>query len=159
MIQVSIIAAIALLLSISPLRPLFAQAPRQVPITATTDIQRELFKYLVSTQQFDKGAKYEEEGKFMYQVDLLAVAQIPGVGIYKFGVTSAHEGYNVVFRYRDKLIFHSPTTSITSGQLLTLLGNFLIYYPNSYTLGQQKQLAERLISIVEHQRYLETQEF
>jgi hypothetical protein len=128
-----------------------AQADRIVPITNKTDIKRELFKHLVATKQSSQADEYQA----MYQVDLLTKASIPGVAIYKFGIQSAHADYNVAFRYQDKLIFPS---AITTGHLLTLLGNFLSQYPKSFTFDEQKKLTERLFDVVEHRDYLAKQD-
>lgn len=129
----------------------YAQANRVVPLTSKTDIKNELFKYLVATKQSSRAEEY----KAMYQIDLVAKSSIPGVAIYKFGIQSAHADYNVVFRYRDKLIFPGVTTT---GRLLALLGNFLTQYPKSFTFNEQKQLTESLFDIIEHRDYLEKQE-
>ncbi|MBD2766323.1 hypothetical protein IC235_00270 [Hymenobacter sp. BT664] len=129
----------------------FAQTDRTVLITSKTNIKRELFNYLVATKQSSQADEYNA----MYQVDLVTKSSVPGVAIYKFGIQSAHAGYNVVFRYRNKLIFPG---SITSGRLLTLLGNFLSQYPKSFTFNEQKQLAESLFDIIEHREYLANQD-
>lgn len=129
----------------------FAQGDRTIPITGKTDIRRELFKYLVTTKQSTETDEY----KSMYQVNLLTKSSIPGVAIYKFGIESAHADYNVAFRYRDKLILPG---AITTGHLLTLLGNFLTQYPKSFTFNEQKQIIEKLFDIVEHRDYLTKQD-
>lgn len=129
----------------------YAQADRIVPITSKTDIKRELFKYLVATKQSYQADEY----KTLYQIDLVTKSSIPGVAIYKFGLQSAHAEYNVVFRYRDKLIFPGVATT---GHFLVLLGNFLTQYPKSFTFNQQKQLAQSMFDIIEHRDYLVEQE-
>ena len=128
-----------------------AQTDRTVLITNKTDVKRELFKYLVATKQSSQADEYNA----MYQIDLAAKSATPGVAIYKFGIQSAHADYNVVFRYRDKLVFPG---SFTSGRLLILLGNFLYQYPKSFNLSEQKQLTERLFDVIEHREYLAKQD-
>lgn len=129
----------------------YAQADRVVPITSKTDIKRELFKYLVATKQSFQADEY----KALYQIDLVTKSSTAGVAIYKFGIQSAHADYNVVFRYRDKLIFPG---AMTPGHLLVLLGNFLTQYPKSFTFNEQKQLTESLFDIIEHRESLAKQE-
>ena len=74
-----------------------AQVSRVVPTTDKTDLKKELFKYLVATKQADKA----DEVKVMYQIDLLTKASTSGVGIYKFGLESAHAGYKGFLFQKD----------------------------------------------------------
>ncbi len=125
---------------------------KAVAVANPATFDKDLFRFLLATRQADGADAYPA----LYKVLILVKAQHPAIGVYKFGINSAHMGYNVVFRYRDKLIF---SRAEASGPLLTLFGNFMTRYPSSYSLEEQKKAAAILLDIVEANRNLAKQDF
>jgi len=99
---------------------------RVVSFTAKSRLDEYLFRFLRSTGQADRS---QDKGA-MYKVPLLAATHYAGIGVYKFGLNDAHEGYNVVFRYSNKLVF---SRALASAPLQRLLNQFLAQYPAAYT--------------------------
>lgn len=78
-----------------------AVTTRAVPVTKQIRLNREMRRFLLFTHEADRG----EDGQALFQVSLLGSTKQPGIGVYKFGLNSAHAGYNVAFQYRHQLVF------------------------------------------------------
>jgi hypothetical protein len=115
---------------------------RTVSTTKHTRFERELLRFLVYTHE----AESDTESGSVYKVPLLVNAQQPGIGVYKFGLLSAHAGHNVVFRYRHQLVFSSARAS---GPLLVQLRHFLTQYPTAFTPQAQRTTESQLRRIME----------
>lgn len=113
---------------------------RTVPTTKQTRLDREMRRFLLFTHEADKSTDVH------YQVPLLVSSKQPGIGVYKFGLNSAHAGYNVVFQYRHQLVFSSARSS---GPLLAHLRRFLAQYPTAFTTQAQRVVEGQLRDIVE----------
>lgn len=116
---------------------------RTVPATKHTRLDSEMLRFLLFTHEADKGTN----GQAVFQVPLLVSAKQPGIGIYKFGLNSAHAGYNVVFQYRHQLVFSSARSS---APLLAQLRHFLGQYPATCNKQAQRAVEGQLRDIVEH---------
>ncbi|MFC6224110.1 hypothetical protein ACFP2F_12740 [Hymenobacter artigasi] len=116
---------------------------RTVPATKQTRLDREMLRFLLFTHEADKAT----DGQALFQVPLLGSAKSPGIGIYKFGLNSAHAGYNVVFRYRYQLVFSSARSV---SPLLAQLRHFLGQYPAAFTPQAQRSAEGQLRDMVQH---------
>ncbi|TGE03726.1 hypothetical protein [Hymenobacter fodinae] len=114
---------------------------RTVPTTKQTHLDREMLRFLLFTHEADKAI----DGHF--QVPLLVSSKQPGIGVCKFGLNSAHAGYNVVFQYRHQLVFSS---ALSLAPLLAHLRRFLTQYPTAFTTQAQRAVESELRGIVEH---------
>lgn len=116
---------------------------RTIPITKQTRLNREMMRFLLSTHEADKAAVE----RAMFQVPLLVNAGQRGIGIYKFGITSAHADYKVVFQYRHQLVFSS---ALSLAPLLANFRHFLGQYPNAFDMQAQQAAKSQLRDIVEY---------
>lgn len=116
---------------------------RTVPITKQTRLDREMLRFLLFTHEADRA----EDAQALFQVPLLGSTKQPRIGVYKFGLNSAHAGYNVVFQYRHQLLFSSARSSTP---LLAHLRRFLGQYPTAFNTQAQRDAERRLRDIVEH---------
>jgi hypothetical protein len=115
---------------------------RTVPLTNPHQFDDELFRFLLATHQADGLA----DKSAFYKMPLLVNAHQPGIGVYQFGINSAHAGYLVVFRYRTKLVFSS---ALEVGPLHSLLQDFLAQHPTVFSPEAQSKVRKRLHDIVE----------
>jgi hypothetical protein len=116
---------------------------RTVPVTKQTRLDREMLRFLLFTHEADRG----EDRQALFQVSLLGSTKQPRIGVYKFGLNSAHAGYNVVFQYRHQLLFSSARSS---APLLAHLRHFLDQYPTAFTTQAQRDSERQLRDIVKH---------
>lgn len=116
---------------------------RTVSTTKRSSLDHELRQYLLFTHEADD----QIQARYLFKVPLLVTTKYPGIGVYKFGLNSAHAGYNVVFQYRNQLVFSS---ALLSGPLLTQLRNLLTQYPNAFSAAAQRTVESQLKDIVEH---------
>lgn len=116
---------------------------RTVPITKQTRLDREMLRFLLFTHEADQG----EDAQALLQVPLLGSTKQPRIGVYKFGLNSAHAGYSVVFQYRHQLLFSSARSS---APLLAHLRRFLGQYPTAFTTQAQRDAERQLRDLVEH---------
>ena len=121
----------------------FAQDGRTVLLKSKSSIAKELFTQLVITKQVTQKNEY----KFMYQFQLSTKAHIAGVDVYKFGINSPHAAYNLAFVHRDKVVFPNTTNP---GQVFRAWGDFLMRYPTSFTVGEQRELTVKILDLLEH---------
>jgi len=116
---------------------------RTVSATKHTQLDREMRRFLLFTHEADK----DTDEQALFQVPLLGSSKQPGIGVYKFGLNSAHTGYNVVFQYRHQLVFSSARSS---AQLLAHLRCFLAQYPSAFNTQTQRTVEGQLRDIVQH---------
>jgi hypothetical protein len=111
--------------------------------TKHSRLDEELARFLVFTHEADDPTMAHS----LFKVPLLVTSKRLGIGVYKFGLNSAHAGYNVVFQYRDRLVFSSARMS---GPLSTQLRHFLTQYPAVFSATAQRSIQSQLTNIVEH---------
>lgn len=116
---------------------------RTVPVTKQTRLDREMLRFLLFTHEADRG----EGRQALFQVLLLGSTKQPRIGVYKFGLNSAHARYKVVFQYRHRLLFSSARSS---APLLEHLRRFLGQYPTAFNTQAQRDAERQLRGIVEH---------
>ena len=114
-----------------------------VPATKQSSLDHELRKFLLFMHEADGST----QARALFKVPLLVTTKYPGIGVYKFGLYSAHDGYDVVFQYRNHLVFSSARSSRL---LLTQLRNFLTQYPTAFGAAAQRTAEGQLTGIVEH---------
>lgn len=83
----------------------------------------------------------------MFKVPMLVTAKRPGIGVYKFGLLSAHLGIKVVFQYQNRLVF---SNALYSAPLLSQLRRFLNQYPTAFNAVAQRTVEGQRKDIVEH---------
>jgi hypothetical protein len=116
---------------------------RTVPITKQTHLEGEMRRFLLVTHQADATADVH----VLFQVPLLRSPKQPRIGIYKFGLNSAHDGYNVVFQYPHHLVFSSARSS---APLLAQLQRFWSQCPSTFSQQAQRAAKGQLLDIVVH---------
>ena len=118
---------------------------RTVYVTKQSRLEHELTRFLVWNHEADRLS----DSQALFKVPLLVTTKRSDIGVYKFGMASAHTGYNVVFQYRNKLVFSS---ALSSGPLLVHLQQFLTHYPNLFSVQSQRIARAQLTAIVEHNK-------